>query len=139
MLLSLFLARCKQGCKFGSCNVPNECICDAFSHGELCDACNEGYTGDDCRTREISLDFIIIDSQPSAPRHASSEHAKLLVDATVLRVTLVLTVKLVTNLPAPVLYLSATLCVDDFLGGSWALVRHAAAGSTWHRATYVFC
>ncbi len=47
----LILARCKEGCKFGSCNVPNECICDAFSHGELCDACNEGYTGEDCRTR----------------------------------------------------------------------------------------
>ena len=63
MILSLFfvckpylkaffalLASCSSGCVNGNCISPNNCSCNAHSHGISCNICDDGWTGAECMT-----------------------------------------------------------------------------------------
>ena len=44
------LASCSYGCVNGDCVSPNNCSCNAHSHGISCNICDNGWTGADCMT-----------------------------------------------------------------------------------------
>ena len=41
-------APCKPGCQRGYCTLPNECTCIPHWTGDLCDSCDDGWTGANC-------------------------------------------------------------------------------------------
>ena len=47
---SALLASCSSGCVNGDCVSPNNCSCNAHSHGISCNICDDGWTGADCMT-----------------------------------------------------------------------------------------
>ena len=49
-LFFVLLASCSSGCINGDCVSPNNCSCNAHSHGISCNICDDGWTGADCMT-----------------------------------------------------------------------------------------
>ena len=77
--------------------------------------------------------------QLSADLRVSLAHALFQADVTVLLVTMGSTAPCVCHVTSYlllILYFAAIFCDTTFLGGSWALVRHAPQGSRWHIATF---